>query len=51
MIKNFTKNQYFASFVEIGIFGFACPDDVIKSYMRPYLSQNLMFFKNFFLYV
>ena len=51
MIKNFIKIHYFASFLEIGIFGFARADDVIKSNMRPYLSQNLMFFKKFFVYV
>ena len=51
MIKNFIKNHYFARFLEFGIFGFARADDVIKFDMRPYLSQNLMFFLNFFLYV
>ena len=47
MIKNLTKNHYFASFLKIGIFGFACPDDVIKSHMPPYLSQYLIFFFKF----
>ena len=51
MVKYFTKKHNFLRFLEIGIFGYALSDDVIKSFKRPYLSQKLMFFESFLLYL